>query len=90
MKHHHLRDAVEELGAHMAFDNFEDDFALAFWIPGGFVGLPNAQVRREDYRRIGEVAKAPFGVSEPALIQNTQQQIENLGMGFLDLIKQDN
>src|SRR5919108_1577698 len=48
-----------------------------------------ADVRRHDDDRVPEVDGPPLRVGESAVIEDLQQDVEHIGMRFLDLVEQD-
>ena len=56
---------------------------------GQFRQGPRAKVRGEDDQRLLKVHRAPLTVGQDAIIQDLQQHVEHIRMGFLNLIKQN-
>src|ERR1035441_2668274 len=96
----HVVDAVEELGAEH-FLELAHDPALHVVVcdPGLVVGdgeaerrvardLGGADVRGHDHDRVAEVHSAALGVREPAVLEDLQEDVEDVGVGLLDLVEQ--
>ncbi len=47
-----------------------------------------AQVRREDQDGVAEVHRPALTVGEPAVVEHLEQDVEDLGVGLLDLVQQ--
>ena len=52
------------------------------------VGRVARQVRRHDQHGVGEVHRAALAVGQPAVLQHLQQDVEDVGVGLLDLVEQ--
>src|SRR5688572_23620833 len=50
------------------------------------VGAPN--VRSHDDDRVPEIHRSSLGVREPSVVQNLEQNVEDIGMRFLDLVEE--
>src|SRR5258708_18973859 len=48
-----------------------------------------ADIARSDYDRIGKIDGAPLAVSEPAFIEELEEDIVHVGVRLLDLIEED-
>ncbi len=48
-----------------------------------------AQVGGHDDQRVLEIDGPAFPVGQPAVVQDLEQDVENVGMGFFDLIQED-
>ena len=46
-----------------------------------------AQVGRQNDQRIREVDGAALAIGQAAIVQHLKQDVEHVGMGFLDLVK---
>ena len=46
-----------------------------------------AQVGRQNDQRIREVYGAALAIGQAAIVQHLKQDVEHVGMGFLDLVK---
>ena len=86
-------DAVEELGAEVLAQDGEDAlgglgesfFALG---PGGGE-LRGAEVRGHDEDGVFEIDGAALGVGEAAVVEDLQEDVEDVGVGLLDLVEED-
>ena len=47
-----------------------------------------AEVRGQDDDRVGEVDRAALAVGQPAVVEHLQQDVEDVAVGFLDLVEQ--
>ena len=48
-----------------------------------------ADVAGEDQHGVGEVNRAPLAIGDAAVIEDLQHHVEDIGVGFLHLVKQD-
>src|SRR5919199_2770319 len=48
-----------------------------------------ARVGRHDDDRVAEIDLAPLGVGQPPVVHDLEQDVEDLGVGLLDLVQQD-
>ena len=53
----------------------------------GMQQMLRPQVGGQDHHRIAEDAQPPLAVGQPAVLHDLQEQIEQVGMGFLDLVE---
>ena len=63
----------------------------SFFLSGSRVGSTRycrAQVAGQDQQRVPEVDGAALAVGEPAVVEDLQQDVEDLGVGLLDLVEQ--
>ena len=51
------------------------------WVP--------RQVRGHDQHRVGEVDRPALPVGQPAVLEHLQQDVEDVGVGLLDLVEED-
>ena len=47
-----------------------------------------AEVAGQDQQRVAEVDRAALAVGEPAVVEHLQQDVEDLGVGLLDLVEE--
>src|SRR5579859_766958 len=99
-----LVDAVQKLRTHAFLEFVEHFVAVELMqrvqifevaLPRGvetkaglFLKLIGADVARHDDNRVRKVNLATFGVGEPAIFQNLQHHIEDVGVGFFDFVEQ--
>ena len=56
---------------------------------GGVVGdVLGADVRGHDHDRVAEVDRPALGVGEPPVLEDLEQDVEDVGVGLLDLVEQ--
>ena len=48
-----------------------------------------AQIRCQHDDRVGEIDRAALPIGQAAVVQHLEQDVEDVAMGFLDLIEQD-
>ena len=48
-----------------------------------------ADVGRHDHDRVLEIDGSPVAVGQPPVVQNLEQDVEHVGMGFFDFVEQD-
>ena len=88
--------AIEKFGIEGLFQGVVD-FALHQRVHRVGIGLleaqytarahiPTARVRGHNQHGVAKIYFAARAVGEPSLVENLQQDIENIGMGFLDLV----
>ncbi len=84
-----LVDSVEEFG----FEEFLE-FGLDFEFESGFFtrefeNVLAADIGGEDDDGVFEIYLASFGVGEVAFVEDLEEDVEDLGMGFFDFVKED-
>ena len=95
----HLVDPVEELGPEDFLQVAHDPVLHVVVGHAGLVGdgeadrgvlgdLRGADVRGHDHDRVAEVDRAALGVGEPPVLEDLQQDVEDVGVGLLDLVEQ--
>ena len=88
---HDAIDPVEELGTEEPFRGPQIDGVRRGRLVSesrGATDLVGSQVRGEDDERTGRVGRSPPGVGEPPVFEQLQEEIEDVGMGFLDLVEE--
>mmetsp|Transcript_892 Transcript_892/g.2439 ORF Transcript_892/g.2439 Transcript_892/m.2439 type:complete len:305 (+) Transcript_892:699-1613(+) len=91
----HLVEAVEELGAEGGAELLLDGRAhrrvrLVAALAAAHLQNPlGAHVGREDEHRVREVDDAPLVVGEPSVLEDLEKDVEDVGVGLLDLVHQD-
>ena len=88
---HHAIQPIEKLGPEEPLGRIEIDLVARrpiLNVAELALGLANAEVGRQNQQAIGEIDGSAQGVGEPALAQHLQEQVEDLGMGLLDLVEQ--
>ena len=48
-----------------------------------------AEIRRHDDHGVAEIHCAPLTIGHASIVEHLQQHVEDVGMGFLDLVEQD-
>src|SRR6266487_2161744 len=93
-------DTVEELGPEQLFERVVHFLAHILAVefaagveareadPRGATDVLSADVRGHDDDRIAEIDPPALAVGELAVLEHLQQQVEGIGVGFLDLIEQ--
>ena len=89
----HVVDAVQELGTEVRAQLTEH--ALAHPIPHRCIGIRRhfgdelrADVARHDHHAVAEVHRPSLPVGEPAVLEQLQQHVEDIGVRLLDLVEQ--
>ena len=54
-----------------------------------FREVPGAQVRGHDDDRVTEIHRVPQPVGEPAVLEDLQEQVPDIGVGLFDLVEQE-
>ena len=57
-------------------------------LPGVLEDRWTGQIAGHHHHGVAEIHGPPLGIGEPAIVEDLQQQVEHIGMGFLDLIQQ--
>src|SRR2546430_4034708 len=89
MKDHDVVDAVKELRFEVLAQNLGDRFVHFVLVIFHFLNFPRTEIRSHDQNRILEINRSSFRISQAAIVENLQQDIENIGMRFFDLIKEN-
>ena len=87
---HDIVDAVQELGPERGTQSFHGFSASAL----GIVARKLKESRRTNVaghhqHRIAEIDLASLAVGQPAVFENLQENVEDVRMRFLDLVKQN-
>jgi len=97
VEHDRLVDAVQELGPEVLLERLVDLLAHLLVgdrlvglgeADGGLPQIGGAEVRRHDDDGVLEVDRATLRVGQPAVLQDLQQRVEDVGVGLLDLVEQ--
>ena len=90
VEHHHLVDAVDELGPemrlHLAHHRELDHLVVAV---GHLLDHVRAEVRGHHDHRVLEVDRAALAVGQAAVVEHLQQRVEHVRVRLLDLVEQD-
>ena len=90
MKNNNIVHPVEELRFELGPQRLEHPAAHLFVFSGPQVLNPlAADVGGHDQDGVLKIYGPPFPVREASVIQDLQQYVEDLGVGFLDLIEED-
>ena len=83
-------DAVEEFGPEMGFDKAHHivPHRLAVLAFGLVDQIFRPEIRGHDDQRVAEIDRAALPVGQAAIVEHLQQDVEHVGMGFLDFVEQ--
>jgi len=81
-------DAVEEFGAEVAAEGFEDA-AVAFFFWQVFHDELAAEVRGHDDDGVLEIDGVALSVGDAAIVEHLEEDVEDVGVGFFDFVEQD-
>ena len=89
LEHDDVVDAVQELGPEVVAQNRHDRLAHVVERPVcHFLDQLASQVGRHDQHRVAEVDRAPLTVGQAAVVEDLQQDVEDIRVGFLNLVEQ--
>ena len=92
-------DSIPEFGREFRFSRAQNDaFGILFRDAGVIFGEANgalngvgevlcAKVTRQDDDGIGEIDVSTFGIGESAFVEDLEQDIPNIWMGFFDFVE---
>src|ERR671921_1181390 len=89
---------VEELRPERPFERFPGSplgLAEVHAVAGGEAELPRgdevlaAHIRGHDDDRVLEVDSPALGIGQPSVVEHLKQRVEDVGMGLLDLVEED-
>jgi hypothetical protein len=86
-----LVDPVDELRAEAAAQNLHQlRFQLLERLAATGIVLDSgcAEVRGHDHDRVLEVDRSPLGVRQAAVVEDLEQDVEDVGVGLLDLVEE--
>src|SRR5256885_4328223 len=87
---HDLIDAVDKLRSKCRLQSFQCFFPRALRIAmRQLKNSSGAYVAGHHQYGIAEIHSAPFSIGQAAVFENLQQNVENVRIGFLDLIEED-
>ena len=88
VEEHHLVEPVQELRLERRADDGHHRLALLLVVERRVDEVGRAQVRGEDQHHVAEVHGAALAVGEPAVVEDLQQDVEDLGVRLLHLVEQ--
>ncbi len=88
MERNDLPNTVVEFRSQVGADRVENNLLAENVVFTRHHGLTHTKVGGEEHYGIGEVAKATFGIREPAFVQHCKQEVKDLRMSLLYFIKE--
>lgn len=83
-------EAVDEFRAEVLFEFVDETFFLFFFGEGfeiGEVDGSTAEIAGADDDGVFKVDDLSFGIGEPAFIEDLEEEVEDIGVGFFDFIE---
>ncbi len=89
---HDLIDAVEEFGAEVIAQEIADlgfDFPIGVFLPGEVLDGLRADVAGHDDDGVFEIDGAALAVGEAAVVEDLEEDVEDVAVGFFDFVEED-
>src|SRR6185436_14847764 len=88
MEDHYVVDAIEKFRFEMRPQLLQHSVANLLLVALSILNLARAEIRGHDQNGVLEVDRASLGISQPAVIQNLEQDIKDIRVRLLNLVKQ--